>query len=48
MAAALALLGVDVAAASAAWHVPVLGHGQPVGEVRAAGALGGVLRHIGR
>ena len=43
MAAMLARLGVDVSGAAAAWHVPVLGHGRPVGEVRAAGALAGAL-----
>jgi L-asparaginase II len=43
LAAALAALGVDVADASTAWHVPINGHGKPVGEVRAAGALAGFL-----
>jgi L-asparaginase II len=48
MAAALALLGVDVARAADVWTVPVLGHGEPVGDVRPAGALAGVLRHVAR
>lgn len=39
MAAALTMLGVDVSGASAAWRVTVLGHGDSVGNVRAAGAL---------
>lgn len=35
MAAALAAIGIDVTNAQAAWRVPVLGHGHPVGEVTA-------------
>lgn len=41
--AMLAALGVDVEPAAAAWRVAILGHGQPVGRVRAAGVLGGLL-----
>jgi L-asparaginase II len=48
VAAALSLLGVDMTAAAPVWTVPVLGHGQTVGEVRPAGPLAGVLRHVGR
>ena len=43
LAAGLALLGVDVAAARMVWRVPVLGRGRAVGEVRAAGVLAGAL-----
>ena len=38
-AAALAALGVDVTAATDVWHVATLGHGRPVGSVRAAPPL---------
>ena len=39
MAAALASVGVDVSVAADVWHVATLGHGHPVGAVRAADAL---------
>jgi L-asparaginase II len=44
MAAALDRLGVDVSGAASAWRTPVLGHGKPVGEIRAVGELGNRLR----
>jgi L-asparaginase II len=39
MAAALAAVGVDVSVATDVWHVATLGHGHPVGMVRAAAQL---------
>lgn len=42
-AAVLAALGVDVVPAAEAWRVHTFGHGQPVGRVRPAGALSGLL-----
>jgi L-asparaginase II len=47
LAAALAALGVDVTGAAGAWHVPVLGHGAPVGVVRPLGALAEALPMVG-
>jgi L-asparaginase II len=43
LAAALVALGVDVSGAESAWRVPSLGHGEPVGCTRPAGALAGLL-----
>jgi L-asparaginase II len=47
LAGALATLGVDVGPAVSAWRVPVLGHGQPVGEIRAVGELAVALSRWG-
>jgi L-asparaginase II len=43
LAAALASLGINVHEARAAWYVAIRGHGEPVGEVRPAGRLSGML-----